>query len=326
MSNEVVDQQIVKFDPNKTKAEMQLVLTKAGLAYQKLLQDGEAVVFTKENLNADQVVLKTLRTVKKKLEDVENPYTESWKGFNQVKKELVDPIVALLTKKEGEYKKLAKEVEEEKARIAQDNARKAAIQQTITDFILTQSQAIAAATTPEEIVAIEKLIGSNKGATNRYQEFLPEFCQRADDLLPLIKAQKEAIKKLADLKKKEEEARKSGDDEAVLQHMEAQEEITGKIEEGKITVQEAAINQAANTSVVVAQEVAPEAPKSRRTVWKAEIVDMEQAVKKSRHLLDITLNSGKVSDSIKTLKESGVFEGKTEHVVNGVRYFEDKSY
>ena len=57
-----------------TKAELTLALSKEGLAYQKLLQDGENLKFTKDNLVEEGASLKTLRTVKKKLEDTENPY------------------------------------------------------------------------------------------------------------------------------------------------------------------------------------------------------------------------------------------------------------
>ncbi len=57
-----------------TKAELQVSLTKEGLQYQQLLQEGEDVKFTKENLAEQGGCLKTLRLVKKKIDDKVNPY------------------------------------------------------------------------------------------------------------------------------------------------------------------------------------------------------------------------------------------------------------
>lgn len=324
----MADQQVkttTAFDPAVAKSEMQLTLSKAGLIYQSVLQSGEGITFTKDDIETGKEPLLTLRKVKKTLEDLENPHTAAWKGWNEARSSLLTPVKELLTRKEGDLRKVAQEIEEDRKRVEAENKRKNDIQQLMTDFILTQSQAIAAAKTSNELASIEKLIGANKNATVKFQEFLPEFVTRCEELTPLIKAQKDVITKLEEAKKKEEEGRQSGNDQAVLDSMEEQQALAGKLEETKVVVQETAINQAVNNRGVVT-EVAPTTVKARRTTWKAEIVNMDEAVKKSRHLLDITLNAGKVNESIRTLKDSGVFTGKTEHIVNGIRYFEEKSY
>lgn len=49
-----------------TKAELQIALSKEGLQYQQLLQEGENLTFTKDGLVEQGASLKTLRTVQKK--------------------------------------------------------------------------------------------------------------------------------------------------------------------------------------------------------------------------------------------------------------------
>lgn len=317
------------FSLEKTKAEMTLALSKEGMAYQNLLQEGEDVVFTEDNVNEERSCIVNLRKVKKSLEDVVNPYTEKWQGFNAAKKSLLDPVLLLLTKKNNECKKVAQQIDEKNRKIKAENDRKDRIKTEIDTFFLDQSQAIAGAKTSEDLVSIEKRIGSHKANKSRYEEFLPTLIEKADELTPLIKTQKEAIKKLEDLKKQEEAALKSGDDQAVLDARDAQEAVTQKIDENKIVAQETAIGMTQSAGVSnggYARPVTSAAPKARRTTWEMEMKDLKELLKKSPDLLDMTLNKEKAKVILKTLKDSGQLEGKTEITLNGVRYFEEKSY
>jgi hypothetical protein len=56
------------------------------------------------------------------------------------------------------------------------------------------------------------------------------------------------------------------------------------------------------------------------------LVNVKDAVKKSIEMLEISLNATKVRDSINTLKAAGAFKGKTELLVNGIRYYEEKTF
>ena len=148
-----------------TKAELQLALSKEGLVYQQLLQECENVTFTKDNLNEDRSCLTNLRKVKSSLEKMENPHTAKWKAWNEARKSLADPVGELLNRKVNEFKKLAEEVAEENRKAEAEKQRKAGILAEIDSFFINQSQAIAAATEPSELVRVEKLIGSHKSAT-----------------------------------------------------------------------------------------------------------------------------------------------------------------
>lgn len=319
------------FSPETTKAELTLALSKEGLIYQNLLQQGELVKFTKDNLAEVPTPLTSLRKVKKQFGEMKNPYTESWQGWNEAKKSLVDPVDELIKKKEGEYRKVHAEVEAENKKIADEKQRVDTIALAIDTFFLDQSQVIAAATTTQQLVSIEKLIGSHNGNKSKYQEFLPDLIKKSEELTPLIKKQKQHIKDLEESKQKEFDALKSGNDQAVLDAREAQEAITQKIDEGKIVAQETAINMAAaptqGSYSGSSYQIPTATKKARRSSWKAEIINKEVAMKKSSHLLRVELDPEKISDSIKTLKEAGVLKDENSpYEVNGIKYYLDKSF
>lgn len=305
-------------NPEVTKAELMISLTKEGLAYQQLLQDSENVVFTKDNLNEERSALVNLRKVKKKLEDAENPFTERWKSWNAARKSLVDPVLAVLTKKETEYRKIANEVLAENAKIEAEKQRVAAIKLSIDNFFIEQSQIVANATTPAALVAVEKLIGSHRRAS-RYEGFYDLMDAKASNLTELIKSQKEALRKLEGLKSAENAAQEAGDDQAVLDSREAQEQVQAKIHEAKEVVQSTAVNMATNSEVTEVEVITPVAPKPRRTSWRYEVLDIKLAQKAG--LTETLINETKV-DVILAEKR----KNDNECTENGIRYYKHFEY
>lgn len=307
-----------------TKAELTLSLSKDGLAYQKLLQDGENLKFTKDNLVEEGASLKTLRTVQNKLSDTENPYTANWKAWNEARKSLVDPIADLLKRKEAEYRALALEIESDKKKAEQEKSRVAGIREAINSFFIAQSQAIAGAKTLEELTGIEKLIGSHKANSSRYAEFLPELVEKASLLTPLIKTQKESIKKLEALKAAENAANEAGDDQAVIDARESQELLTDKIQEMSIKVQEKAIGMATKADVVEPEVVMPQSVSARRSVWTWEVVDIKETQKKMPNFVDLTPNKEKIDEYLKAKKAEGV--SGDEFTVFGIKFYLKRTF
>lgn len=301
-----------------TKAELQLSLSKEGLAYQQLLQECENVVFNRDNLNEERTALVNLRKVKSKLEGFDNPFTERWKNWNSAKKSLVEPVSELLARKEGEYRKIAAELAEEARKAEAEKQRKAAILSEIDNFFIAQSQAIANATDPQELVRIEKLIGSHKSAA-RYGEFLPLMAQKAQILAELIRTAKDAIKKIAELRAKESLAEASGDDQAILDSREAQEQLLAKISEIGEVVQTEAINMAVNSGVVEPEILTPAAPKPRRTSFRYEILDEKLAAKAG--LMKLVPDEEKIDVILAGKRKDGI-----ECTENGIRYYKHFDY
>ena len=304
--------------PEIVKAELQLSLSKEGLAYQQLLQECENVVFTRDNLNDERTALVNLRKVKSKLEGFDNPFTERWKNWNSAKKSLVEPVSELLARKEGEYRKIAAELAEEARKAEAEKQRKAAILSEIDNFFIAQSQAIANATDPQELVRIEKLIGSHKSAA-RYGEFLPLMAQKAQILAELIRTAKDAIKKIAELRAKESLAEASGDDQAILDSREAQEQLLAKISEIGEVVQTEAINMAVNSGVVEPEILTPAAPKPRRTSFRYEILDEKLAAKAG--LMKLVPDEEKIDVILAGKRKDGI-----ECTENGIRYYKHFDY
>ena len=308
-----------------TKAELTIALSKEGLQYQQLLQEGENLKFTKDNLVEQGASLKTLRSVQKKLGDIENPYTANWKAWNEARKSLLTPVEELLNRKVNEYKKLALEIEADKKKAEQEKERVSGIKQAIDSFFIAQSQAIAGAKTLGELTAIEKIIGSHKANKARYAEFLPDLVGKAENLTPLIKQQKDNIRKLEAVKEAEAKATESGDDQAVLNAREAQESLQNKFDEVNIKAQEQAVGMATRVETVVVPEVVlPAAPKPRRSVWVFESVDINETLKKMPNFVELSLNKEKVDEYLKAKKAEGI-EGE-EFTVFGIRFYIQKSF
>lgn len=310
-----------------TKAELQIALSKEGLQYQQLLQEGENLKFTKDNLVEERDSLKPLRNVKKKLEDKKNPYWEKYKAWNDAKSSLITPVEELLKRKESEISKLALEIEADKKKAEQEKERVSGIKQAIDSFFIAQSQAIAGAKTLGELTAIEKIIGSHKANKARYAEFLPDLVGKAENLTPLIKQQKDNIRKLEAVKEAEAKATESGDDQAVLNAREAQESLQNKFDEVNIKAQEQAVGMATRVETVVVPEVVlPAAPKPRRTTYEWECYDIDLLHKKMPHLVTLNPNKEKLDELLATKKVEGVFDGNDSVDFFGVRFFIKKTY
>jgi hypothetical protein len=302
--------------PEIVKAQLTVALSKEGLAYQNLLQACENVTFTKDNLNEERTVLKDLRKVKSNLAGMTNPYTAAWKGWNEARKSLTDPVDALLTKKEKEFAIVSQEIAAENASIEAEKQRVKGIKDAIDTFFLEQSQAVANTSDPSEIVRIEKLIGSNKANKTRYAEFLPLLVEKADILAELIKDKKTALRELEALNEAENNAT---DDQTVLDILEKKEQVEAKIEQTKNDVQEKALKMATEAEIVEPEIMIAEAPKPRLSKWSYEIIDIKQAEKAG---LTLTVIDEKKVKEILAKKR----EDETECTENGIRYFILRKY
>ena len=244
----------------------------------------------------------------------------------RLKKSLTDPVADLLKRKEAEYRTLALEIEADKKKAEQERLRIAGIRESINSFFIAQSQAIAGAKTLEELTGIEKLIGSHKANSSRYAEFLPELVEKASLLTPLIKTQKESIKKLEALKAAENAANEAGDDQAVIDARESQELLTDKIQEMSIKVQEKAIGMATKADVVEPEVVMSESPKPRRTTYEWTCHDVDLLFKKMPHLVTLTPNKEKIDELLVTKRLEGAFKDTDSIEFFGITFFIKKIF
>ena len=165
-----------------------------------------------------------------------------------------------------------------------------------------------------------------KTRKEKYQEFLPEAATRFTELNVALAAQKKVVKQLEENARLQAIAKQEQDDAKLLELKAQQEKQQAQMEENKVTVQETAIAQSVNAAPAqYAQEVLPTVS-ARRTTWDFEVINEKEVMKKNPEFVIFSLDKEKVKASLKTLKDSGQLEGKTEVVINGLRYFEKKSY
>lgn len=186
----------------------------------------------------------------------------------------VDAITELPQRK---YTELCNAIAKKQQEAAADKLRKENIQKGIETNAVTFAKQIADAKTTAELTRIESIINLEKGRKEKYQEFLPDAIEKFTALNANLKTQKEAVKELERLELEKQEALSSGNDEAALEIMERQEAVESKIEEQKINVQETAVNT--TYKVIEVESVLPTV-KAKRSVWKWEVVNQSELVKK----------------------------------------------
>ncbi len=65
---------------------------------------------------------------------------------------------------------------------------------------------------------------------------------------------------------------------------------------------------------------------ARRTIWKFEVVNEKEVMKKAPELVVFSVNEDMVKANLKLLKDTNQLDGKTELIVNGIRYYEQKTF
>lgn len=308
---------------NPTTGELKLKLSKLGLQYETVLQKAEDIKFSKETLQQDFLPLKSLRELHTSIKAMENPFTASWKKWNEDRKSLFDPVDTLLTKKTGEYTTLATEIKKELADQEAEKLRIKNIKDFISSFTIEFAGKIAAADSFAALNAIHMRIGTEKSRKTFYSEFLPDFVEACKGLENALRDQKGKVKELEGLDKKAVTAT----DEEQLVIMDEKELVVAQIEQNKLNVQQETVNAASAPTETIVAESTFVAPKPRRTTIDWEVKDFNLLSKKNPELVVVQANVFEVDKLAKELRESKKWpKGQEEYMHNGIRFFEKYSY
>lgn len=296
------------------------------LNYQTILQSVSGIQITKDNVNDD--ITKDARNALKALEDEKDKqsaeplkwHKDIMEAYRSLKEPLQEAVNRVLADKKAVALRIQQETQQQLAEQTRINNAKSAIV-TFTNKIATQ---IAEAKTDDDIVSIEKAIGSEKTKKNLYQEFLPDLITQCDALRPQIKDQKENIRKLQKIVADEQKAIESGDVVAMTEIKEKKEHIEAVIYETGIRIHETAFEQATNIDIV-APEVVDTAPKGR-TNWKWRVDDIKLLQKKMPHLVKLVPDEEAIAILLKTKKSDGSLDGKMEETLFGLTFYNDKSF
>jgi len=310
--------------PEKLKAKIGLMLTKAYGNYQKVLEQLRNTFVGRDNVKEVQDIMRNVNSFLTAMENArkadKEPYLEQGRLVDRAYKEFATPFEEAKALVQQKLNIVAREIEEDERKKREEREKQQRISDAINQFSLDYSVKIASATSNEQLLGYERLINLEKANKSRYADQLPLLIERCNDLNTKIKQQKELIRE----KERIEEEKKKADDDKMNELLIEEQAIVAKIEENAIFVQE----EAANSLILDTNghEDGGVAVKARRTTWKAELVNVREAIKKAHEMLDVSLNPTKVRDVINAYKAAGTFKGKTEVTINGIRYFEEKTF
>lgn len=302
------------------------------LRYQEALQGYASMKVTEDNIKDVQEKMKLGRGLIRKMEALKGELkAPSWKictMWDKAFNDLSEPLENLLSKIQIDLNKVSDEQARKKAAADKEKKRIEDINNDIDNVLMGHSQEIATATKAEQLVAIEKMIGSQKANKTRFQEFLPIFIERANELTPQIKNQKQAIKDLEDLERQKKEAEEKGDDATLIALEDKKEELISQIDENKVLVQESMINQATKPNEIVTVQPVFNTIKPRYQKWKAELKTDDKSMKLALNagLLKCTLDPDKIDVLIETLQSTKQLDGLETFEINGIKLYLEKRY
>lgn len=320
-------QEGLNLSPAVVEMKVSLDLTKAEGNYQQILKLVLEYEVTEANFEEAQglnkKIIKWLSFVENHRKEEKDPYLEAGRVIDAAHKKFATPFEDAKTQLQGKINVVGKRMEDAARKAKQEQDRIDGLKNSINAFILDASSKIAAATTTEQLLSIERLINLEKGNKGRYQDHLPLLIERSNELTAKIKEQKDLVKELERVAEEANKALEAGNDEKAQELLQKSELLGAKIEENTVLVQESA-----SKSIISTEVVAPEIdmPSTRRKVWKFEVQDIKETIKKRPDLLDVSLNHKAVSEVLKTLKDTGFLNGKSEYVLNGIRFFQDVNY
>lgn len=313
--------------PETIKASIGLMLTKQHGNYQQTVEQLRGMHVGEDNVEQVQQVMRNINAFLKTIEDrrkaEKEPYLEQGRVIDKAYKDFAAPIEEVKTLIQPKLNAVAQEKLRKEQEELQKKQKDQQVIDSINNFILNNSMQIAAATTNDQLLSIERLINLEKANKSKYGEQLPLLIERCNELTGKIKEQKGLVKQKEQLEEAKKAAEKAGDDQKLDELKNKEQEIEEKIAENTILVQEQATNSIIHSEE---EESNGAGTKARRTVWKAELINAKEAMKKAPEMLDIALNTEKVRESINMLKSTGLFKGKTEYVVNGIRFYEEKTF
>lgn len=327
MSTEDKKQDGLNLSPAVIEIKISVDLTKAEGNYQETLKRVLEYEVDEENFEEAQALnkklMKWLTFVDNHRKDEKDPYLEAGRIVDAAHKKFSIPVEDAKNQLQAKINAVGRRMEDTAKKAKQEQDRVEGLKNSINAFILDASSKIAAATTTEQLLSIERLINLEKGNKSRYQDHLPLLIERSNELTAKIKEQKDLVKELERIEQEMAKALESENDEKAQELLQKSELLGAKIEENTVLVQETA-----SKSIISTEILAPEIdmPSTRRKIWKFEVQDIKETIKKRPDLLDVSLNHKAVTEVLKTLKDTGVLTGKTEYVLNGIRFFMDVNY
>jgi hypothetical protein len=288
------------------------------------------LVYNEDNLTEIAGFLEKARKAKKIITDEHTKIKEAplreCQVIDESKRNMIEQVDLLMNTANTKYTALCREIEDKKRKADDEKKRKEAILQGIDSNMISFSSRIANCATNDELLAVERSINLEKSYKNKYQEFLDTAIEKYNSLTSLLTLQKTRVKELEALEEQKRKATKEQDDKKLLELNEKQFKLESKIEENKIAVQETAINQATETARTTEPEIVLPNVSTRRKTWTWEVSNLSETVKKCPLWTKVETVDKYIDEYMKASKSMWQESGKEEMIVNGIRFFIQKTY
>lgn len=298
----------------------------------ELLEAIKHVKVSKQSIHADFDIATRVRGVLDWLDDEFERQTADAKEQIATRKTAFDayrkPIESFLLSVEPEFIKANNEILSEekvvKDAIDKDNDRRNRHQ----EFVNETTRAIVSATDTNELVRIQKLIGTEKSKKTFYgEEYFPAIEQVCDQMLKLIDGQKQMIKDNSKLKSEKEAAEKSGDLVLTV-------DLKSRIEYNEMVIKENAreISQKTfeyvSSVATISDSFVSAAIKPKTHRWSYTVENIELLAQKLPELVKREENKGAIGKWIKSKTESGEIdeEKETKYCYPGITVFRKQYY
>lgn len=308
----------------KAKATSELTRLK----YQDKLKELVSIRVDPTNLQSSQDKLKAAKKLLKAMDELrvqeKKPHLDAATAVDDGFKEFSTPLQQEVNRVATDIATVnASEMAAEKLRIAENN-RIISVRAYIQVFINKMILGISDARTDIEIVAIQKLIGTEKSRKKHYDNLMPELESACETLTPKINERKEDIRKMVTLQQKSEEAIKSGDIQTATEIKEQTELLDYKMEEDVLRLQDAAFEATASIEVVLTESTV-QTVKGRR-LWKWRVDDIKKLAKNHSELVKLEPNSEAIEAILSEKRKNGSLDEIDILEMNGLTFYIKPSY
>lgn len=313
--------------PMPTTAEIQLSFKKELVAknYQAVLDAAATIEFTKENIAQDllapvSTMLSELKNVK---DNMKRPYLDANKTIDEMFNDMKRPLEAIFNEKNADKQKIARELEAERKKMEQERSRVAGIVQYTNNFILNATNFAKSAKSPEDLVKLERRIGSEKSRKSFFAEFYDDFCAKMDALRPLIAEQKEVLKQFSALSEQKDAAIEEGNMTSAMERMEELEGVQEQLNAAKTAVELTAFSTTSSVETYVPEHDAA-AVTPKRVEFRYRVEDIEKLKKHHPELVSLVLNEVAAKEFLRKNKQ--LLGKDDEKDFGGITIFKNKKF
>jgi hypothetical protein len=307
--------EVVLFDPMAIESQMKIEASRLNI--QNLLDGISAITWTRENVTQD--LLAPAREAVSKLKAFKDagkrPHLDANSAYEKMYKELTDLIIGQAEQKAAEKKKLAIEIEKERAQIEAEKNRIAGINNEINRLATFYVGEVVNCHDDAKIVAVEKAIGAQLSRKAFFAEFYDDFVAKIKPIQTLIGERKDLLRQKAKLEKKadtEDVSEKAEDIEIGLMQNQVEAYIASEYRQPQI-------------NTYVGESTAPVVVPSRRQ-WKFEVTDINLMMKKHPELITIEANEAAIRQMLSDYRKKGELKDGIDINLPGLRFYQDKIY